>query len=78
MSKCAGYEVVCPDGRVRTYPYHNQGDAESHVKIVNDPAWFAERACRLAPNPSKYELSKGPCPGGQHVARPILFEHDET
>jgi hypothetical protein len=25
---CAGWEIVCPDGRVRDYPYHNKGDAE--------------------------------------------------
>ena len=29
MSKLAGgWEVVCPDGTVRHFPYHNYGDAD--------------------------------------------------
>lgn len=75
METCIGYEVVCPDGLVRSYPYHDKDGAESHVKHANDPAWFANRRCRLAPKPSELESSKPPCQGGEHHVRPILMQH---
>jgi len=71
---CAGWEVVCPDGRVRGYPYHNHGDAKAHAQKSSDPIWFAKRrSCRLAPEPSPIETSQPPCPGGKHHVRPIVF-----
>ena len=73
---CAGWEVVCPDGRIRAMPYHNYGDAESHARLGSDPARFARRGnCRLAPNPSQLDQGQPPCPGGVHVVRPIAFYH---
>lgn len=66
---CAGWEVVCPDGRVRHYPFHNFGDAESMARLAK------ERRCRLYPEPSPIELSQPPCPEGEHVVRPIVFDH---
>jgi len=71
---CSGWEVVCPDGVKRHYPYHNLGDARAHAKRASDPKWFAMRGCRLAPKPSKLELSLPKCPGGRHEAKPILME----
>lgn len=65
---CTGYEVVCPDGRVRDYPYHNLGDAESTARLAT------ERQCRLYPEPSPLELSCPPCPEGLHVVRPVVFQ----
>lgn len=76
-SACKGWEVVCPDGRVRTYPYHNREDAEDHAEVVSDPEWFAERQCRLAPEPSPLELSQSACCGGPHRVRPIQAIHQE-
>lgn len=72
---CAGYEVVCPDGLIRHYPYHNRGDAEAHARKASDPKWFAKRGCRLAPNPAKLELSMPPCSGGHHEIIPIPIVH---
>ena len=73
---CAGWEVVCPDDRVRALPYHSYGDAESHARLGSDPARFARRgSCRLAPKPSRLELEQPPCPGGKHVVRAIPFQH---
>ena len=66
------WEVVCPDGDVRHYPYHNRGDAEAHADRASDPSWFARRGCRLAPKPAPLEASRPPCPGGRHEARPVL------
>lgn len=72
---CSGWEIVCPDGRVRHYPYHNHGDAQSHAEFASDPKWFAKRGCRLGPESDELELSQPPCPGGDHVARPIMLVH---
>src|SRR6185436_8651288 len=36
-----GWEVVCPDDRVRHYPYFNRDDADSAAKLST------ERQCRL-------------------------------
>jgi hypothetical protein len=80
MSDCAGWEVVCPDGRVRHLPYHNLGDARSHARFASRPDWFAKRGCRLAPNPGRLEQSQPPCSGGEHTVRPVVVQHvgDET
>lgn len=66
---CAAWEVVCPDGRVRDYPYHNLGDAESTARLAT------ERQCRLWPEPSPIELEQPPCPEGEHKVRPIMLHH---
>ena len=68
---CAGWEVVCPDGRVRHLPYHNLGDARSHARFASRPDHFARRGCRLAPNPGQLERSCSPCSGGEHAVRPV-------
>jgi hypothetical protein len=34
---CQGFEVVCPDGLVRGYPFHSLGDAESEAKHASRP-----------------------------------------
>lgn len=68
---CTGYEVVCPDGRVRDYPYHNLGDAESTARLAT------KRQCRLYPEPSPLELSQPPCPEGEHVVRVVGFQEPE-
>lgn len=72
---CSGWEVVCPDGLVRHFPYHNLEDADAHATKASDPAWFAKRRCRLAPKPSDFEMRKPPCPGGAHHVRPIVLGH---
>ena len=55
MKLCAGYEIVCPDGRVRHYPYHNEGDAKCDAGVCD------ERGC------SPY--SDDPLSGGHRPAR---------
>jgi hypothetical protein len=72
---CAGWEVVCPDGRVRHLPYHNRGDAQSHARFASRSDWFAKRGCRLAPKPGQLERSQPPCSGGAHAVRPIAVLH---
>jgi len=75
---CGGWEVVCPDGRVRHNPYHNLGDAESTAEIASRFAFGElgpeERAgCRMWPEPSRVELASPPCSGGLHTVRPTAF-----
>ena len=75
-SGCAGWEVVCPDGRVRHWPYHNLDDAEAHAERASDLRWIARRgSCRLAPDMDELEASQPPCPGGRHETRPMLIVH---
>lgn len=69
-----GWEVVCPDGRVRYLPYHNAGDAEGHARLASDEARFVRRDnCRLAPKPGTLERAQPPCRGGVHTTRPVLL-----
>ncbi len=72
-SACCSWEVVCPDGRVRHYPYHNLGDAESTARIASKSGVApGERVgCRMWPEPSPLEAAQPPCPGGSHTVRPI-------
>ena len=62
---CLGWTVKCPDGMIRNFPYHNEGDAqfdaEQYTKkgrCGNGVGWDT------------------PCPGGKHEAVPASFEHD--
>ena len=68
--KCnAGWEILCPDGFVRDYPYHNRGNAESMADLSSKSI---KKACRLYPKRSPIELALPPCPGGKHIVRAIV------
>lgn len=71
---CHGYEIVCPDGVVRHYPYHNKGDADCDAGLYSP----ARHGCGLR----KYDALKpddprGLCPQGDHAVRPVAFAHPE-
>jgi hypothetical protein len=68
MTPIEGFEVVCPDGRVRHYPYHNEDDA------ICDAEVFAEQKCSIYPEPSPLEKRHPPCPEGKHTVRAIEFQ----
>lgn len=69
--ECVGYEIVCPDGRVRRYPYHNQGDAESDARRMNQKGcWRLGGAFK---RPSPLELTAPKCRGGTHRVRPMIL-----
>lgn len=63
---CHGWEIVCPDGKVRHYPYHNEGDAEC------DAAVFTESVCD---DLDAVFAALGPCPNGTHTHRAVSFTH---
>lgn len=56
-------DIVCPDGRVRHFPYFNAVDAASDARMAS------ERGCQFYPEPSRLERDAGPCPGGEHSVR---------
>lgn len=66
--KAISYEVVCPDGRIRTNPYTNQSDANAHAeRVSSNPPYVG--SCRIAPKPGALERALPPCPGGPHHIR---------
>ena len=63
-----GSEVVCPDGKVRHFPYHNQGDA------LCDARTYSRKGCRAwGGEPSPLEEQLPPCPEGGHTVRLVAF-----
>lgn len=70
---CTGWEVVCPDGKVRHFPYHNQGDAACDADV------YSSRGCRgNFRRPNVLQRRQEPCPEGRHRVRPISFLHGAT
>lgn len=64
-----GWEIVCPDGRVRRLPYHNEGDASC------DAATLGERGCgRPREKETWIDAHQPRCPEGEHTIRPITFD----
>lgn len=58
------WEIVCPDGLVRHYPYGNQEDAEFDAQLCD------QKGCRLYPESSPLERLSSPCSGEPHSVRP--------
>jgi hypothetical protein len=59
-----GWEVVCPDGHVRNFPYSNEGDAQC------DAEGYSEDGCQgHASGQSPLERGLPPCPEGAHRVR---------
>lgn len=69
MKTCAGYEIVCPDGKVRNYPAHNRGDAASEARGLTE-----HRDCRRERREPK-AWGSPPCPQGKHTVRAVRFDH---
>jgi len=68
-----GFQIVCPDGRVRRYPYHSHGDAKSDAEHVTQRGCL--RMGGVFETPSELEASQPPCPGGEHTVRgPVSIE----
>ena len=60
---CYGWEIVCPDGKVRHYPFHDEDDAKAEAMLASS------QRCRLWSAPSDLETSQPPCPEGEHTVR---------
>lgn len=66
MGVCAdscGWEVVCPDERVRHLPYHNRGDAKCDADV------YSEACPRHSTGYDPLEPVLPPCPQGVHRVR---------
>lgn len=62
---CGGWETVCPDGRVRSFPGHNRGD------VASESAWFTKhRDCKWEKGDPK-AWREPPCPQGKHTTRRV-------
>lgn len=59
--KHVGWEVVCPDGKTRHFPYANKDDA------VCDAEAFDEECHRYKGDADQR------CPGGKHAVRPCAY-----
>lgn len=70
MRLCVGYEFVCPDGAVRCFPYHNEGDAACDARVRE------VRGCRVEQNDPP-SWGDPPCPGGRHRVRAVTLAHAE-
>jgi hypothetical protein len=62
-----GWEVICPDGRVRHWPYLSRTDAEADGRI------FTAGGCRAHRKAAALEATQPPCPGGAHTVCPTSF-----
>lgn len=71
MTLVRGYEVVCPDGKVRHFPYHNEGDAMCDAEVFD----HAGRCAFEVDTPDHFRVH-GPCSSGPtHRVQPIVFQH---
>ncbi|HEU5073925.1 MAG TPA: hypothetical protein VFU02_07125 [Polyangiaceae bacterium] len=62
------WEIVCPDGGVRHFPYADKSDADFDVTLC------AEEGCQIFPESHWLEATRPPCAGGPHrvvLAKPI-------
>lgn len=71
MSERVGWTRVCPDGKLRGYPYGNKGDAEF------DADWYTKKGKPCTDHGGDVhdppEWTNPPCPGGEHTVEPVAF-----
>lgn len=58
------WQIVCPDGNVRHYPYAYEAPARVDAKACS-------RSCRMEPKLNKLEAANPPCANGKHTVREI-------
>lgn len=77
-----GYEVVCPDGLVRSYPHHNAEDAWAAARDMTEGRKGAGHdgrpGCSPWPASSELELKHPPCKGGVHGVRKTVAAYTST
>jgi hypothetical protein len=54
------WELVCPDGGVRHFPYSSKDDAEYDATLCT------EEGCQIFPESQWLEAARPPCVGGPH------------
>lgn len=63
------FEIRCPDGCVRHFPYHNGGDVTHDAHLVNTEGCWCLAGRYGAPNDLEKKLPR--CEGGVHVVRKV-------
>lgn len=56
----SGWEIVCPDGGLRHFPYATRDDAEFDATLC------AEEGCQIFPESTWLEPRRPTCMGGPH------------
>jgi hypothetical protein len=57
------WQIICPDGLVRHFPYVSQEAAEV------DADCCSKLGCRMTPKMNPLEVAHPPCPRGVHTIR---------
>ena len=70
-STTTAWEVVCPDGGVRHFPYADKSDAEYDATLC------AEEGCQIYPESQWLEPKRPPCSGGKHRIVRARSSHQE-
>ena len=71
-STTTAWEVVCPDGGVRHFPYADKNDAEYDATLC------AEEGCQIFPESQWLEPRRPPCSGGRHRIVRARNSHKEA
>jgi len=66
------WELVCPDGGVRHFPYANKLDAEYDATLC------ADEGCQIFPESFSLEAARPPCVGGPHRVVPAGEIHRDS
>jgi hypothetical protein len=56
----SSWQIVCPDGRVRHYPYRNRDDALADAHVCD------HRGCQFYAEQNELETGAPPCTGAPH------------
>ena len=76
-----GYELVCPDGHVRSLPWLKRSIAFRHQEFAENEAHHRTHGCRVPLYGSNGWYMTGgqlalfykPCPGGSHPVRAVYL-----
>ena len=66
------WELVCPDGGVRHFPYADKDDADYDATLCS------EEGCQIFPESYSLEAARPPCIGGPHRVVPSREIHRDS
>lgn len=66
------WELVCPDGGVRHFPYSNKDDAEYDATLCT------EEGCQIFPESQSLEPTRPACVGGEHRVVRVKHSHQDS
>lgn len=70
-----GYTIVCPDRRIRSWPYEDEDEARKDARRINRQGCRFDVECATPYLPSDpNDWKRPPCPGGRHRVEPTTYE----